>query len=92
MVALSGCSRSWFCPLRSAIPPSSEPSRFSGPVLFAALVAAALFPMQRLDPAWQLRLDLRQAVAGAAWNAALEQPGQAIPICWLWRWPTAAGW
>ena len=45
-------------------------------MLFAALVAAALFPMQRLDPAWQLRLDLRQAVAGAAWNAALEQPGQ----------------
>jgi len=28
--------------------------------------------MQRLNPAWQLRLDLRQAVAGAAWNAALE--------------------
>jgi hypothetical protein len=71
VVALSGSSRSWFCPLRSAIPPSSEPSRSSGPVLFASLVAAALFPKRRLDPAWQLRQDLRQAGAGAAWNTAL---------------------
>ena len=54
------------------MPPSSEPSRssipvlFSAPglsvvalvlfVLFASLVAAALFPLQLLDPAWQLRL------------------------------------
>jgi hypothetical protein len=40
-------------------------------VLFASLVAAALFPKRRLDPAWQLRQDLRQAGAGAAWNTAL---------------------
>ncbi len=49
-------------------------------MLFAVLVAAALFPVQRLDTAWQirqdLRQDLRQAVAEAAWNAALDQPGQ----------------
>jgi len=54
------------------MPPSPEPSRsgapvlFSAPglsvvalvlfVLFASLVAAALFPLQLLDPAWQLRL------------------------------------
>ena len=54
------------------MPPSSEPSRsgipvlFSAPglsvvalvlfVLFVSLVAAALFPLQLLDPAWQLRL------------------------------------
>jgi hypothetical protein len=54
------------------MPPSAEPSRSSSPVLFSApglsvvalllfvlfasLVAAALFPLQLLDPAWQLRL------------------------------------
>ena len=54
------------------MPPSSEPSRDGSPlllsapglgvvalvlfVLFASLVAAALFPLQLLDPAWQLRL------------------------------------
>ena len=54
------------------MPPSSEPSRSSSPVLvsapglsvvalvlfvlFGSLVAAALFPLQLLDPAWQLRL------------------------------------
>ena len=54
------------------MPPSSEPSRSGAPVLlsapglsvvalvlfvlFASLVAAALFPLQLLDPAWQLRL------------------------------------
>ena len=72
MAAGSGDSLSAFCPLRSAMPPSSEPSRsgapvlFSAPglsvvalvlfVLFASLVAPALFPLQLLDPAWQLRL------------------------------------
>lgn len=51
---------------------SSEPSRSGAPVLFSApglsvvalvlfvlfvsLVAAALFPLQLLDPAWQLRM------------------------------------
>ena len=54
------------------MPPSSEPSRSGSPVLiwapglsvvtlvlfvlFASLVAAGLFPLQLLDPAWQLRL------------------------------------
>ena len=54
------------------MPPSSEPSRHASPVLlsapglgvvalvlfvlFASLVAAALLPLQLLDPAWQLRL------------------------------------
>ena len=51
------------------MPPSSDSSRsgtavlLSAPglsvvalVLFASLVAAALFPLQLLDPAWQLRL------------------------------------
>ena len=54
------------------MPPSSEPSRSGAPVLFSApglsvvalvlfvlfgsLVAPALFPLQWLDPAWQLRL------------------------------------
>ena len=54
------------------MPPSSEPSRSGSPVLvsapglsvvalvlfvlFGSLVAAALFPLQLLDPAWQLRL------------------------------------
>ena len=54
------------------MPPSSEPSLYGSPVLlsapglsvvalvlfvlFASLVAAALFPLQLLDPAWQLRL------------------------------------
>jgi hypothetical protein len=75
-------------PLRSAMPPKPEPSRSSTPVLlsapglgvvalvllllFASLVAAALFPLQLLDPYWQLRLDLRQAVASAASNADLH--------------------
>ncbi len=61
-----------FSPLRSAMPPSSEPFRSGSPVLlsasglgvvalvlfvlFGSLVAAALFPLQLLDPAWQLRL------------------------------------
>ena len=54
------------------MPPSSESSRYCTPVLlsapglsvvalvlfvlFASLVAPALFPLQVLDPAWQLRL------------------------------------
>jgi len=54
------------------MPPSSEPSRSGAPVLlsapglsvvalvlfvlFASLVAAVLFPLQLLDPAWQLRM------------------------------------
>jgi hypothetical protein len=54
------------------MPPSSDSSRSGSPVLFSApglsvvalvlfvlfatLVAAALFPLQLLDPAWQLRL------------------------------------
>ncbi|MCX5954797.1 MAG: HpsJ family protein [Cyanobacteria bacterium] len=54
------------------MPPSSEPSLYGSPVLlsapglsvvalvlfvlFASLVAAVLFPLQLLDPAWQLRL------------------------------------
>ena len=54
------------------MPPSSESSRYGTPVLlsapglsvvalvlfvlFASLVAPALFPLQVLDPAWQLRL------------------------------------
>ena len=62
------------------MPPSSESSRYGTPVLlsapglsvvalvlfvlFASLVAAALFPLQLLDPAWQLRL------AGALINTA----------------------
>jgi len=62
------------------MPPSSEPSRSGSPVLlsapglgvvalvlfvlFGSLVAAALFPLQLLDPAWQLRL------AGSLINSA----------------------
>ena len=62
------------------MPPSSEPSRSGTPVLvsspglsvvalvlfvlFGSLVAPALFPLQLLDPAWQLRL------AGTLINAA----------------------
>ena len=62
------------------MPPSSESSRYGTPVLlsapglsvvalvrfvlFASLVAPALFPLQLLDPAWQLRL------AGALINTA----------------------
>jgi hypothetical protein len=54
------------------MPPSCEPSRSGTPVLlsapglsevalvlfvlFGSLVAPALFPLQLLDPAWQLRL------------------------------------
>ena len=54
------------------MPPSPDPSRSGSPVLlsapglsvvalvlfvlFASLVAAALFPLQLLDPAWQLRM------------------------------------
>ena len=61
-----------FSSLSSAMLPSSDFSRSSTPVLFSApglsvvalvlfvlfasLVAAALFPLQLLDPAWQLRL------------------------------------
>ena len=61
-----------FSSLSSAMPPSSEPSRSGAPVLlsapglsvvalvlfvlFVSLVAAVLFPVQLLDPAWQLRL------------------------------------
>jgi hypothetical protein len=43
-------------------------------VLFASLVAPALFPLQLLDPAWQLRL------AGTLINSAafpLARPGLA---------------
>ena len=80
-----------FSPLHSAMPPSSEPSRsgipvlFSAPglsvvalvlfVLFASLVAAALFPLQLLDPAWQLRLagTLINSAAFALLGLALLQ-------------------
>jgi len=73
------------------MPPSSEPSRsgipvlFSAPglsvvalvlfVLFASLVAAALFPLQLLDPAWQLRLagTLINSAAFALLGLALLQ-------------------
>ena len=56
----------------AAMPPSPEPARSDSPVLlsasglsvvalalflfFASLVAAALFPLQLLDPGWQLRM------------------------------------
>ena len=53
------------------MPPSSEPSRWGAPVPLSAL-----FPLLLLDPVWHLRLDLRQAVAGAASNAGLDQPGR----------------
>ncbi|MCX5956561.1 MAG: hypothetical protein NTW51_09180 [Cyanobacteria bacterium] len=71
------------------MPPSSEPSRTGTPVLlsapglsvvalvlfvlFGSLVAPALFPLQLLDPAWQLRL------AGTLINtAAFPLPGLAL--------------
>ena len=50
------------------MPPSSDPSRSGTAVLFSApglsVVAPALFPLQLLEPAWQLRL------AGALINTA----------------------
>jgi hypothetical protein len=80
MAAVGGDSLSAFCPLRSDMPPSSEASLYGAPVLlsapglsvvalvlfvlFASLVVPALFPLQLLDPAWQLRL------AGALINTA----------------------
>ena len=72
MAAGSGDFFPLVLPLSFAMPPSSEPSRsgtavlLSAPglsvvalvlfVLFGSLVAPALFPLQLLDPAWQVRL------------------------------------
>ena len=72
MAAVSGDGCPALEPLSSAMPPSPEASRFGAPVLFSApglslvalvlfvlfasLLAVALFALQLLDPAWQLRL------------------------------------
>ena len=71
------------------MPPSSDSSRRGVPVLlsapglsvvalvlfvlFASLVAPALFPLQLFDPAWQLRL------AGTLINTAAFPPARPGP-------------
>jgi len=82
------------------MPPSSDSSRSGRPVLlsapglsmvalvlfvlFASLVAPALFPLQLLDPAWQLRLGGSLINSAAfpllAWPCFRSRPSSAPTI------------